>query len=641
MALKDLEKQLYGMSDDDNGKQEDIFEDPRVEPKKNKWQDVMPPETIGKKEIILELPKRPPTNFFTPKKRPILLYVLAGILVLGLVGEGIILATKYFSKDTSIALEFSLPAEVLSADPFDLKIDYKNDSSNLLRDVTLILEMPKEVKSLADTVEGTFVRRELGDLGTGSVSNQIFRLIALGDANKVLDFKATLQYNLPGFSSRFEKVIEKEISISGSALSFDVILPQGIISNEEFMFQIEYANNTEHTLSGVKLQTFYPLGFNYINASNPPVEGNNIWALGDLPAKSTGKLSIAGNIIGQTGAFYDFSSQLSMVLNGQTVALDKKTAGLTIQTSPLKMALYVNNAMDYVAHAGEDLEYRLDYQNNTQIALEEVIIKATLDGEMFDLGSVQTSGYFDSGTKRVIFNAGNTEALRLINRGDGGSVTFKVRLKENFSIKKLNDKNFVVKIQAQLESPSVAPGTNLMKTTGVTEIITKVAGKADLIALAYFRDANSGIVNKGTLPLTVGKATNFTVHWKVINYSDDLSNVVIRSVLPQGITWTGQVSGNYGESAPQYNERTGEVIWEIPKLPATTGIALPAREAIFQIAGTPSLNQVGNYMNLLEKTTLSAKDDFVNSDINLTVKEITSELENDSTVKQDEGKVVM
>jgi hypothetical protein len=640
MALKDLEKQLYGMSDDDE-KQEDIFEDPRVEAKKNKWQDVMPPDTIGKKEIEFELPKRPPTNFFTPKKRPILLYVLAGVLALGLIGEGIILATKYFSKDASIALDFSLSEEVLSADPFDLRIDYKNNSSNLLRDVTLVLEMPTEVKSLTDAVEGTFVRRELGDLGTGSVSNQTFRLIALGDANKVLNFKATLQYDLPGFSSRFEKTIEKEISISGSALSFDLVLPQGIISNEEFMFQIEYANNTEHTLSGVKLQTFYPLGFNYINASNPPVEGNNIWALGDLPAKSTGKLTIAGNIIGQTGAFYDFSSQLSMVLNGQTVALDKKTAGLTIQTSPLKMAMYVNNAMDYVAHAGEDLEYRLDYQNNTQIALEEVIIKATLDGEMFDLGSVQTSGYFDSGTKRVIFNAGNTEALRLINRGDGGSVTFKVRLKENFSIKKLNDKNFVVKIQAQLESPSVAPGTNLMKTTGVTEIITKVAGKADLIALAYFRDANSGIVNKGTLPLTVGKSTNFTIHWKVINYSDDLSNVVIRSVLPQGVTWTGQVSGNYGESAPKYNERTGEVIWEIPKLPATTGIALPAREAIFQIAGTPSLNQVGNYMKLLETTTLSAKDDFVGSDINLTVKEINSALENDPTVKPDEGKVVM
>ena len=191
-----------------------------------------------------------------------------------------------------------------------------------------------------------------------------------------------------------------------------------------------------------------------------------------------------------------------------------------------------------------------------------------------------------------------------------------------------------------MESPSVAPNTNLLKTTGVTEIISKIAGKADLISLAYFRDANSGIVNKGTLPLTVGKSTNFTIHWKVINYSNDLSNVVIRSVLPQGVAWTGQVAGNYGESAPKYNDRTGEVIWEIPKLPATTGIALPAREAIFQIAVTPSLNQVGNYINLLGKTTLSAKDDFVNSDINLTVEEIDSQLENDSTVKDGEGKVV-
>ena len=52
------------------------------------------------------------------------------------------------------------------------------------------------------------------------------------------------------------------------------------------------------------------------------------------------------------------------------------------------------------------------------------IYKATLDSDMFDLTSVETSGYFDSGTKRVIFNAGNTPALRLINRGDSGSVVF-------------------------------------------------------------------------------------------------------------------------------------------------------------------------------------------------------------------------
>ena len=222
------------------------------------------------------MPKKPPTNFFQPKKKPIFLYVLAGFLLIGLIVEGVILANKYFSKDASIALDISSSEEILSADPFDLRIDYKNNSSNLLQDVTLVLEMPAEVKSLSDSVEGTFIRKDLGNLGTGSDSNATFRLIALGDANKVLNFKATLQYNLPGFSSRFEKSIEKEINISGSALSFDVVLPQGIISNEEFMFQIEYANNTEHALSAVQLQAFYPLGFNYIKASTDPVEGNNI-----------------------------------------------------------------------------------------------------------------------------------------------------------------------------------------------------------------------------------------------------------------------------------------------------------------------------------------------------------------------------
>ena len=45
-------------------------------------------------------------------------------------------------------------------------------------------------------------------------------------------------------------------------------------------------------------------------------------------------------------------------------------------------------------------------------------------------------------------------------------------------------------------------------------------------------------------------------------------------------------------------------------------------------------------MKLLGTTTFSAKDDFVGSDLDITVEAITSELKNDTTVKYGEGKVV-
>lgn len=635
MSLKDIEKQLYGMGEE-TIEEEDIFEEPIIEQEKTRWRK---PESQKSPRPPVQIPKRPPLNFYTPRKKPKFLYFFLGLLALVLIVEGIILAQKYFSRDASISLSFSAPSEALVAAPFDFKVTYKNGSSNLLRDTTLIVELPKNIKSLSDASQDSFVKRDLGDLGTESSNTQTFNLVALGDANRVVSFKVTLQYNLPGFSSRFEKSATQNLSINGAALTYNTVLPQNVISGEEFVYEIDYTNNTNQILIGLKLQTFYPLGFNFISASIDPAEGNNVWAIGELSPKDSGKILIKGNVLGQPGSFYEFGSQLSIAVQNQIVNLDKKTAGVTVQASPLKLAIFVNGAGDYIANLDETLEYRIDYQNNTPIGLEEVIIKAKLNSDLFDLSWVSTNGYFDSSYKQIIWNAGNTPALRLINRGESGSVDFKIKLKNSYPIKVLSDKNFVVTVQAQMESPSVPPATNLQKTMAVTEISSKVAGKANLLSFGFFRDAASGIVNKGSLPLHVGIGTNFTIHWKIINYSNDLSEVVVKTVLPQGVSWTNMVAGNYGDLAPTYNERTSEVTWRIPKLPATTGVVLPAREAIFQIAAIPSLNQVGNYMALLDTTEFSAKDDFTGQDIQFTVNPITSELSNDSTIKSGDGKV--
>jgi len=634
MALKDIEEQLYGMKEEEE-EAEEIFEEPRIEPEKTHWGR---PRGEGPQPPV-QIPKRPPANFYQPRKKPVALYIFIGLLAIVLVVEGIVVAKKYFSRETSINLSVAAPSEVLVADPFELKVEYQNNSSNLLRNATLILELPKDVKSLTDPSQDSFIKRELGDLGTGSNNIQTFLLVAFGNSNRVANFKATLQYNLPGFGSRFEKSKNYDLAIGGLALDFNVLLPQNVISGEEFVFEIDYSNNTPRSLTSLKLQTFYPLGFNFISSSIQPSEGNNLWVLGDLSAKNSGKLLIKGTIVGQTSSFYEFASQLSILVQNQLVTLEKKTAGVTIQTSPLKLEMFVNNVSEYIAALGETLEYKINYQNNTPIGLEETIIKAKIQSDLFDLSWVETNGYFDSASRQIIWNAGNTPELRLVNRGVSGSVSFKIRLKSNYPIKKLSDKNFVLKVSTQMESPSVPPATNLQKTAAVSEINTKVAGKADLMVLAFFRDAASGIVNKGTLPLQVGKGTNFTIHWKIINYSNDLGSITVKSVLPQGVSWTGMVSGNYGDSAPQYNERTSEVIWQIPKLPATTGVVLPAREAIFQVAVVPSLNQIGSYMKLLEKTEFVAKDDFTGQEISFAIDSINSELKNDSTVNPDDGKV--
>jgi len=75
---------------------------------------------------------------------------------------------------------------------------------------------------------------------------------------------------------------------------------------------------------------------------------------------------------------------------------------VSILESPLNLSIYVNNSKDYIAKNAEALEYRIDYENNTDIALSEVVIKANLEGQMFNLSSLLTNGYFDSLKNRLL-----------------------------------------------------------------------------------------------------------------------------------------------------------------------------------------------------------------------------------------------
>ncbi|MDP3685303.1 MAG: hypothetical protein Q8R32_00560, partial [bacterium] len=65
----------------------------------------------------------------------------------------------------------------------------------------------------------------------------------------------------------------------------------------------------------------------------------------------------------------------------------------------------------------------------------------------------------------------------------------------------------------------------------------------------------------------------------------------------------------------RFNERTRDVIWTIPLVPARAGVALPGPEFVFQVGITPSLNQVGSEVALTRGHTLEGTDAFTTTRI--------------------------
>jgi len=635
MALKDIEEQLYKMKEEDSiepRESESSFFKPPSQPETEK----QPQGFISREEPS----KRPPINFYQKsRKSSIIYYIIIGILFVGLIFEGYLLAKKLSTQKTGIQISINSIDNVLLGQVFPLDVVYNNNSANLLQNTSLIIELPDNIKILGDQENTKIIRKELGDLGTGNNNIERFYLVAMGTANRVDTIKATLQYNIVGFNGRFEKSKVQTITVGGPIVDYSLSAPEKIVSGDEFSVKVKFTNNSNQIIPELRIQLFYPLGFNYTSADINPIDGNNVWSWNNLKDHESGEINIHGIIVGEVGSYYEMGININLITQGQVIALDKKTTMLNILEAPLNLAVYLNNSKDYIARNAEQLEYRIDYQNNTDLALSEVIIKADLEGSMFNYQSLLTNGYFDYLKKEIIWNGGNTPELKLIEKGKSGSVSFKIFTTSNYPIRSFKDKEQVLKVKVSMESPTVPPKSSLKTTTAIAELNTKITGRVDFQYYALFRDALSGIVNKGSLPLRVGKTTDFTIHWKILNYNNDINDVTIKTVLPQGIKWNNTIAGNYGDLKPEFNERTNELVWRIKEIPAFSGILMPAYELIFQISATPSINQSGNYMKLLEAINFTANDKFTGQPINLIAEPITSELKSDPTVKQEEGKV--
>lgn len=535
-------------------------------------------------------------------------------------------------------IELTIPEEIVVGAPFELKVGVSNDSQNVLQTAELLIELPEGIAFLGSSPEKIIDTKILGNLGVGSLTEETFRLLALGGEQTVKEIKATVTYLPAALGSKFERSESVDFAIVGSGLALDFSLPSRVFAGEELEAVITYKNISEIDFEDLRLRIIYPPAFAFKSASLKPDFGNNFWELGDLKKNSEGKLTIRGELRGPDESFFEIESDLEVNFLGKSYTIARKAATIAIASSPLSLAIDLNKNPDFIAYERSDLNYVLNFVNNTEIGLRDVIIRAKLAGEMFDLSTLTTNASLRTFDNTLIWDTSNTPPLAVLSPGSSGSVEFRLKTKPAYPVSRLSDKNFTLRVEAEIESPTVPEEVSAQKTLGVAKLETKVGGKIVVEPKGFFRDAPSGILNAGPWPMKVGQPTNFTIHWLVTNSASDVSNVEIKAFLGRNVRMTGVVKSNIG-TEPEYNERTQEVVWKIERLTAGRGILSASPEAIFQIEATPSLDQAGSKIILLQETSVTAFDEFTGETLTWKDPPISSDGLDDSTVKPAEGTV--
>lgn len=551
-------------------------------------------------------------SLFSKKNFPKTLIVI--VLIFLLIAIGAIFWGRYSFSQANVEVNIKAPEDIASGKEIVLTIEYRNNNRVNLNDAYLIINYPSGVFS----PEGKEIYQDQKNLRTisrKSAGQESFEVRFVGEKGEIKNIVATLNYRPQNINSRFENSTSNRVEINSVLISIKVEGPDNAMSGQNVSYSIEYENKTNKDISDLRIEVNYNEDLKIENFIPKPIEeSNNIWELNLLRAGEKRTINLEGILGGEEGEDKILRVTIGRVENEEFLQYSRSEYSTKIAPSPLLLVINLGNIeeKDCNLNPGQRLNYKIEFKNNTDVALRELILKAHLEDSVFDFKTINLEGigFFDSRQNIITWSGGEVPLLNLLEPNESGSVTFSLDLKKPIPMSSYNDKNFQPMIRTEIGTLTVPAKFAVSELKISKELSCKVNSEIDIKSKVYYYESAPGIFNTGPLPPKVDELTTYTVHWQITNGTNDLENVRVTAILPQGISWSNYYLNKVSNSQVYYNERTKEVVWEIEKVPAGTGFVLSVYELIFQIGLRPSINQVGQSPTLINESSIEGKDMF-------------------------------
>ncbi|MDP1846107.1 MAG: hypothetical protein Q8L09_05235 [Candidatus Moranbacteria bacterium] len=616
MSLRDVERKIYRREENQGRKralsygavdpheaEENPFAPASFEAKKNEANAVWIKEDEEKKR---EKRKK--------IKKIALLSAVGLIVATGLVWAAIVIRKTSFSED-QVKLSISGPQKVQSGDLVSFDIDYQNLNRASLREAVLHINFPENFKpeeALGFESEGPNSRKyNVGTVNGRDSGKVVLKGKFFGPKDLLVYVDVSLEYSSSNFSSKFKTESKTGIFISSSPLFLETSGPQSVVAGNLVSYSIKFRNSGQEEIQDLKIKVDYPGEFSYISSEPIPSKDNNVWYVGGLGAGQDGEIKFNGTLDGRDNETKKFKIAIGEFgIDGNFIAYNESESNIKIVTSPIKIEFTINDKKNNInVNAGDFLGFKIKYLNTSTIGLRDVVLVEEFKSPILDYAKIdmsQTKGSLDSSNGTITWKAADIPGLKTLNPGEGGEISLYVPVKSIIPVKDSGNKNFAFNAVAKLDSIDISTPEGSNKMVFSNAINVKLNSKLGLSSQGYYND--SEIKNSGPIPLEIGKETTFTMHLKLMNVSNDLTDAKVTMALSPGVKWKNVFSPENADVS--YNERSNELVWNIGTMPAGIGILTDPRELVFQIGVIPNQNQVGKFVNLLGKSVFSAEDVF-------------------------------
>ncbi len=557
----------------------------------------------------------------------------AVILIVG----GVVVYLKYQQSSfnqSRVSLSVNGLNQIKSGQLITYEIDYTNNNRATLENATLEISYSQDLQQENNPnfkeetqTSGSY---SLGNIPGHASGKVTLNVRAYNPDGNLMYLKADLTYTPSTFNSQFSTQSQLGITITSTPIDLEVLAPTNVSNGDAVNYLITYKNTGQEDFSGVSIQVNYPDGFSFSNSNPVADESNNVWYIGDLAAGQSGKISVSGKMQGQPNRIETIAASAGTTENGKFLAYSETNVDTKITVPPLVISQTVNGQTSLNADAGDVLDYEIDYANNGGTALRNAVVTMNIASPALDYSTLRTEkgGSFDPSTNTITWKASDYPNLGDLEPGQSGAIKFSIGVKSVIPVSSANDKNFVIISKPSISSTDIQTSVASNQTVTGDELDVKLNSKLLFSMSGYFTDQT--ISNAGPVPPVVGQPTTYTVHWIAGNVSNDVSDAQVTATLPTNVSMTGIIKPDGADLT--YNDRTNQLIWNIGKISAGTGVISPSDEVDFQVKLIPQPQQVGETADLIGPAKFSATDSFTGQNLTATSDKLTTYLPNDPTV---------
>ena len=559
--------------------------------------------------------------------------VVYGLLFLVILAIAIFLLYRSGFREGQVDLKIEAPEEAIAGEEIEYKIIVENNNKFRLDDVKLSFFYPQNSIPLnqdGQPFNSLINNFDLDTLGNRDKKEFILKAVLSGEKGETKKAVAKITYAPSNIRSTFQKNVEASTVISKISIPLTLSGPPNILSGQRLEVTLDLRNETDKDFEDMQVVFIYPDGFKFIGSTPLVNQGNNIFNLVSLKAGEGERITVQGEISGFEKEGKRFNAVLRKKFGDKYFDFQKTQTILNVSTPLITTEVLVNDSKDYIAQAGDRLRYKIKFANNSDDNFSALELTAKLEGQMFDLASLKTDGFFDNNARTILWNAASEDFLSNLAPNQNGEVSFEIDLKKEFP--KVFAKDYSLKVSSLIQTSSVPPDFHLDKISATADLITKIKSKTNFTSQAFYND--SVFSNSGPTPPKVSQKTTYTIHWKIVNEGSDLTNVKIISSLPPGISWEDKTKITPIQSDLDYNPSTGRVSWVITTVPAGTGTVSPVFEAIFQVGITPGINQANQAAEIMKEVSFEAIDNWTKENVKFDLSGI-----NTSTISDSPGTV--